>query len=131
MNNDNKNIKSSGEFKTWLQQSKQNNPEFAEYLQRRFTMQQSIGYVIAAMKAEGYFDPVDAGGILLTLIEEQFINLKPEEGGGILLPFCSSIGRTASNRRNVVNRLPTKTAFQSKPFISSSIRFTQKGKLCI
>jgi len=79
MNNDNKNIKPSGEFKTWLQQSKQNNPEFAEYLQRRFTMQQSIGYVIAAMKAEGYFDPVDAGGILLTLIEEQFINLKPEE----------------------------------------------------
>jgi hypothetical protein len=79
MNGENTNIKPSPEFEDWLELSKKNIPDFANYLQQRFTMEQAIGYVIAAMNAEGYFDPVDAGGILLTLIKEQFINLKPEE----------------------------------------------------
>ena len=72
-----------------------NMPEFADYMQRRFTMEQAIGYVIAAMKAEGYFDPVDAGGILLSLIEEQFVTLKPEEAEQF---YLQSIHRSAEQQ---------------------------------
>jgi hypothetical protein len=78
MNEINEKINPSTAFEDWLQRSKQNIPEFTNYLQQRYTIEQAIGYVIAAMNAEGYFDPVDAGGILLALIEEQFANLKPE-----------------------------------------------------
>ncbi|MDB5053972.1 MAG: hypothetical protein JWM44_2022 [Bacilli bacterium] len=89
------NKKPSQEFVTWLQQSKQNYPELAEYLKNRVTMEQAIGYVIAAMSAEGYFDPVDAGAILLTLIEQQFIYLKPEEAEQF---YLRSIHRAAEEQ---------------------------------
>jgi hypothetical protein len=94
------NKKPSPELEAWLQQSKQNYPEFAEYLKNRVTKEQAIGYVIAAMKAEGYFDPIDAGAILLTLIEQQFINLKPDEAEQFYLRF---IHRTAEEQLTVDN----------------------------
>jgi hypothetical protein len=89
------NKKPSLELEAWLQQSKQSYPELAEYLKNRVTMEQAIGYVIAAMNAEGYFDPVDAGGILLTLIEQQFINLSPEEAEAF---YLRSIHRAAEEQ---------------------------------
>jgi hypothetical protein len=89
------NKKPSPEFEAWLDQSKQKYPELAEYLKNRVTMEQAIGYVIAAMNAEGYFDPVDAGAILLKLIEQQFINLKPEEAEQF---YLRSIHRSAEEQ---------------------------------
>jgi hypothetical protein len=89
------NKKPSPEFVAWLQQAKQDNPELVVYLKNRVTMEQAIGYVIAAMNAEGYFDPVDAGAILLTLIEQQFIHLKPEEAE---LFYLRSIHRAAEEQ---------------------------------
>ncbi|QGQ94709.1 hypothetical protein EHS13_07320 [Paenibacillus psychroresistens] len=89
------NKKPSPELEAWLQQSKQTHPELADYLKNRVTMEQAIGYVIAAMNAEGYFDPVDAGGILLTLIEQQFINLTPEEAEAF---YLRSIHRSAEEQ---------------------------------
>jgi hypothetical protein len=89
------NKKPSPEFEAWLQQAKQNYPELTEYLKNRVTMEQAIGYVIAAMNAEGYFDPVDAGAILLTLIEQQFIHLKPEDAEKF---YLRSIHRAAEEQ---------------------------------
>jgi hypothetical protein len=89
------NKKPSPELEAWLQQSMLTYPEFAEYLKNRVTMEQAIGYVIAAMNAEGYFDPVDAGGILLTLIEQQFISLTPEEAEAF---YVRSIHRAAEEQ---------------------------------
>jgi hypothetical protein len=89
------NNKPSPEFEAWLHQSKQQYPELAEYLKNRVTMEQAIGYVIAAMKAEGYFDPLDAGAILLKLIEQQFIYLKPEEAEQF---YIRSIHRAAEEQ---------------------------------
>jgi hypothetical protein len=94
------NKKPSPELEAWLEQSKQNYPELAEYLKNRVTMEQAIGYVIAAMNAEGYFDPVDACAILLKLIEQQFINLKPEEAEQFYLRF---IHRAAEEQVTVDN----------------------------
>ncbi len=89
------NTNPNAEFEAWLEQSKQTRPEFAEYLNKRVTLEQAIGYVIAAMNAEGYFDPVDAGGILLTLIEQQFVQLKPEEAEQF---YLRSIHRSAEEQ---------------------------------